>query len=216
MINSDIMIIGGGVIGLSIARELHKSGVQRITLIEKGVCGEESSWAAGGMLGPQAEADETGPFFDMTVASRDLYPAFAAELLDETGIDIELDRSGTLYLAFTEDDISELHERFRWQRKAGLAVEHLSTADARKAEPFVSPDVRGALLFPEDWQVENRKLLAALKRYADLNGIEIRENTQKRTVSDLRYRQFGSRIYVAGGSGRGSLPERRRRNLSCG
>ena len=175
--NSDVLIIGGGVIGLSIARELHKKGLKKITLLEKGVCGEESSWAAAGMLGPQAEANAGGAFFDMTVESRGLYPDFASELLDETGIDIELDRAGTLYLAFTDDDVSEVHERFRWQRKAGLAVEHLSATDARKAEPFVSPDVRGALLFPDDWQVENRKLLTALRRYAEVNGIEIRENT---------------------------------------
>lgn len=175
---SEFLIIGGGVIGLSIARELHKRGMRRITLVEKGVCGEESSWAAGGMLGPQAEANEGGAFFDICSASRDLYPALAEELLDETGIDIELDRSGTLYLAFTDEDVAELHERFRWQRKAGLAVEHLSAEAARSLEPFISPDVRGALYFPNDWQVENRKLLSALRRYAEINGIDIRENTQ--------------------------------------
>ena len=70
--NADILIIGGGVIGLSIARELHKRDVRRITLVEKGVCGAESSWAAGGMLGPQAEANEGGAFFDICSASRDL------------------------------------------------------------------------------------------------------------------------------------------------
>ncbi len=175
--DTSFLVIGGGVIGFSIARELHKCGVRKITLLEKGVCGEESSWAAGGMLGPQAEADEGGDFFDVCSASRDLYPELAAELLDETGIDIELDRSGTLYLAFTDDDVAKVHERFRWQRNAGLAVEHLSVGEARQAEPFISPDIRGALFFPNDWQVENRKLLAALKRYAELNGIEIRENT---------------------------------------
>src|SRR5688572_19767620 len=73
-----VLIIGGGVIGLSIARELHKNGLDRITLVEKGVCGEESSWAAAGMLGPQAEADAPGPFFDVCCASRDLYPDLAA------------------------------------------------------------------------------------------------------------------------------------------
>lgn len=175
--NPEILIIGGGVIGLSIARELHKSGVSSITVLEKGRCGEESSWAAAGMLGPQAEADETGIFFDICSTSRDLYPQFAADLLAETGVDIELDEQGTLYLAFTDEDVTEVHKRFKWQRKAGLPVEHLSADEARRAEPFISTDVRGALRFPGDWQVENRKLLAALRRYAELNGIEIRENS---------------------------------------
>ena len=175
--NSDILIIGGGVIGLSIARELHKKGVKRITLLEKGVVGQESSWAAAGMLGPQAEANGGGTFFNMTLESRDLYPAFAAELLDETDIDIELERSGTLYLGFTEDDAHELRKRHEWQQAAGLSVECLSAEDARKAEPFVSTDVREALFFRNDWQVENRKLLDALRRYAEINGIDIRENT---------------------------------------
>ncbi len=183
--NSDVLIIGGGVIGLSIARELHKKGVRKITLLEKGVVGQESSWAAAGMLGPQAEANEGGAFFDMMLESRDLYPAFAAELLDETGIDIELDRAGTMYLAFTDEDAHELRERFEWQRQVGLAVEYLSAEEARKAEPFVSTDVREALLFPHDWQVENRKLLDALRRYAEISGIEIRENTEvERLVID--------------------------------
>lgn len=183
-----ILIIGGGIIGLSVAREVRRSGVKRITIVERAVCGEESSWAAGGMLGPQAEADEGGDFFDVCSASRDLYPALAAELLDETGIEIELDRSGTLYLAFTEQDLAEVHERFRWQRKAGLAVEHLSADAARQAEPFISPDIRGALFFPNDWQVDNRKLLAALKRYALLNDIQIHENTnvERLIVEDSR------------------------------
>lgn len=186
--NSEILVIGGGVIGLSIARELRKAGVRRITLVEKGVCGGEASWAAAGMLGPQAEADEGGAFFDLCSASRDLYPGFAAELLDETGIDIELERSGTLYLAFTDADVTEVHKRFRWQRQAGLTVEHLSAEAVRRAEPFISPEVRGALFFPNDWQVENRKLLFALRRYAEINGIEIRENTavEKLTVENGR------------------------------
>lgn len=176
--NPEVLIIGGGVIGLSIARELHKQGVRQIALVEKGVCGWESSWAAAGMLGPQVEADETGAFFDLCCESRDLFPDLALELLDETGIDIELDCAGTLYLAFTDDDVREIRGRYEWQRKAGLEVVQLSGDEARRAEPFISPDVRKALFFPNDWQVENRKMLAALKRYAELNGIEIRENTR--------------------------------------
>ncbi len=174
---SEVLIIGGGVIGLSIARELHKQGTKRITIVEKGVCGEESSWAAAGMLGPQAEADASGPFFDLTLAGRDLYPDFAAELEAETGIDIGLDRSGTLYLAFSDEDVRVLRKRYEWQTRAGLAVELLTADDARRAEPFASPSVCEALFFPADWQVDNRKLLAALRRYAELNNIQIVENT---------------------------------------
>lgn len=176
--NRDVLIIGGGVIGLSIGRELHKQGVGRITIVERGEIGKEASYAAAGMLGPQAEANAGGPFFDLCVQSRDLYPAFAAELLEETGVDIELDRNGTLYLAFTDDDASEMLKRYEWQTRTGLEVEHLSADEARRAEPFVSTTVRTGLFFPNDWQVENRKLLIALQKYAELNGIEIRESIE--------------------------------------
>lgn len=173
----EVLVIGGGVIGLSIARELHKHGLKRITLLEKGVCGEGASWAAAGMLSPQVEADAPTAFFDLCCSSRDLYPAFADELFDETGIDVELDQTGTLYLAFSEDERAEICNRFRWQDKAGLAIEILSENELRNAEPAVSDDVCEAAFFPNDWQVENRKLINALRRYAELNNIEIRENT---------------------------------------
>src|SRR4030095_13859275 len=106
--NPNVLIVGGGVIGRSIARELHKNGLRHITLVEKGICGKESSWAAAGMLGPQAEADKAGSFLDVCSESRNLFPGLAAELRDETGIDIELDRTGTLSLAFCDEDTNEL------------------------------------------------------------------------------------------------------------
>ncbi len=176
--HSEVLIIGGGVIGLSIARELHKQGVKRITLLEKGVCGKEASWAAAGMLVPQTEAGQQDAFFELCCASRDLYPSFASELSDETGIDIELDRTGTLYLAFDDNDISEIHQRFEWQRNAGLTVERLSQNELRKYEPAISKTACEALFFKNDWQVENRQLVSALRSYAEINGIGILENTR--------------------------------------
>ncbi|CAN5327758.1 glycine oxidase ThiO [soil metagenome] len=184
--NKEVLIIGGGVIGLSIARELHKRGVKRINIIDAGECGREASWAAAGMLGPQAEADEAGAFFEFCRESRDLYPTLASELLDETGTDIELDPAGTLYLAFSDEDVRVLRMRFQWQKAAGLPVEHLDASEVRRAESFVSPDVREALFFPNDWQVDNRKLCSALRRYCEFNGIEINENTRvDRLITDL-------------------------------
>ncbi len=181
-IHPDVLIIGGGVIGLSIARELHRRGVGRITIFEKGNCGEESSWAAAGMLGPQAETDEPGDMLNLCVESRNAYPDLAASLFEDTGIDIELDRRGTLCVAFDEEGAERLKERVSWQAKAGLNVSMLTASEARRVEPFISPDVVGAALFPDDWQVENRKLCKALRLYADLNGISIVENTE---VSEL-------------------------------
>lgn len=176
-LSKETLIIGGGVIGLSLARELHKKGFKKITVLERGEIGKESSHAAAGMVSPQAETEKADEFFQFCAESLRLYPTFAEELLEETGVSIELDRSGTLYLAFTETDVRLIRERFAWQKKAGLQVEHLSATETHKLEPFVSPDMRESLFFPNDWQVENRKLLHALRKYAELNGIEILEQT---------------------------------------
>ncbi len=179
---SDVLIIGGGVIGLAAARALYGKGVRRITILERGRLGREASHAAAGMLAPNAETEKADDFFRLCNESNKLYPEFAAELQDETNIDIELDRQGTLYVALTDEDSSEIRRRFEWQRAAGLAVEQLGARETRALEPFLSPDVRASLFFPEDWQVENRKLLEALERSARGNEIEIRENT---LVTDL-------------------------------
>jgi glycine oxidase len=180
--NQAVLIVGGGVIGLSIARQLHKKGAKKITILERGAVGQEASYAAAGMLAPQAETEKSDDFFQLCSESNKLYPSFARELFEETGVDVELDRSGTLYLAFSETDVKEIRHRFTWQKKAGLEVEHLSAEAARKLEPFVSPDVREALFFPNDWQVENRRLLAALEKYARTNQIEIVENTEVKNL----------------------------------
>ncbi|MDT4967912.1 MAG: glycine oxidase [Acidobacteriota bacterium] len=159
---ADVVVAGGGVIGLAIARALALRGIRRVTLIERSHLGAEASSAAAGMLAPQAEANRDDAFFKLTCASRDLYPKFAEDLCEETGTDIELERSGTLYLGFTENDEQELNERYEWQVRAGLEVERLTADEARRIEPCLSPRTRTALRFPLDVQVENRRLVAAL------------------------------------------------------
>ena len=159
---ADVVVIGGGVIGLSIARALALRGVGRVMLIERAQLGAEASSAAAGMLAPQAEANGSDAFFELACASRASYPAFADALREESGTDIELERTGTLYLAFNEHDEEEIKHRYDWQRRAGLLVERLSADEARRLEPCISPHVRAALSFPLDIQVENRRLLAAL------------------------------------------------------
>src|SRR5712691_1319054 len=96
-----VVVVGGGVIGLAVARALALRGMREVVLIERGSLGAESSSAAAGMLAPQAEADCADEFFYLACESRRLYPSFSAALHEETGIDIELSTTGTLYLAFT-------------------------------------------------------------------------------------------------------------------
>jgi glycine oxidase len=179
---ADVLIVGGGVIGLSIARELALRGIRNVTVIERGDFGREASWAAGGILGPQAEANCADDLFKLTCASRDLYPAFAHALAEETSIDVELDRTGTLYAGFTEDDERELRRRHEWQKQSDLRVDWLNDDDARRLEANISPNIRCALLFPDDWQVENRKLIEALIASNKKLGVQLMANCDARSI----------------------------------
>ena len=176
--SSEFLIIGGGVIGLSVARELHKRGAGSIRVVDKRSIGSEASWAAAGMLAPNAECHADDELFRLCTASNELYPNFAKELLDETGIDIELDRTGTLVLAFTDDEAAEYAAKYEWQRTAGIQAEKLTADEILKLEPNISPSVHSGYLYPNDWQVENRKLVAALRRYCEISGIELIEKAE--------------------------------------
>lgn len=188
---AEAVVVGGGVIGLAIARALSIRGVKEVTLIERAGLGSEASSAAAGMLAAQVEADSDDAFLKLACASRALYPALAAELLEETGINIELERTGTLYLAFTEEDEAELERRYRWQRSAGLVVEQLSADEARKLEPAVSPHARRALRFPLDVQVENRRLVAALSVSVERRGVRLMTGTNVESLLVERGRMTG-------------------------
>lgn len=179
---ADVVIIGGGVIGLTIARALVQRGVSDVMLLERSSLGAEASYAAGGILAPQAEADRVDEFFELASQSRDLYPVLARELLAETGNDIELDTTGTLYLAFTERDEEEIERRREWQARAGLSVIKIGAEDARQLEPGIAENVRAALVFPGDIQVDNRRLLSALIAANERLGVRLITDTTVATV----------------------------------
>ena len=170
---AQVAIIGGGVIGLSIARALAQRGVRDVVVLDRHEFGREASWAAGGILAPQIEADARDDFFRLACASRDLYPQFAAELQSESGIDVELDTTGTMYVASSEDEEAEMRHRIQWQRTQGLRVEWLTGDEARAVEPGLSTKVRSALKFPDDYQVDNRKLVEALLIANQRHGVRL-------------------------------------------
>jgi glycine oxidase len=175
--SADVVVVGGGIIGLTIARALALRGVRDVWLIERAVLGAEASFAAAGMLLPQVEAATKGDFFTLACRSRDAYASFAAALHDETGIDVELDTTGTLYLALNDEDQEEIEKGYYFQSREGLAVELLSAAAARALEPCISSSTLGALLFPRDIQVENRRLLSALANSVNNLGVTVLTGT---------------------------------------
>jgi glycine oxidase len=187
----EVVIIGGGVIGLSIARALALRGVREVLLIERAKLGAEASSAAAGMLAPQIEADSIDDFFSLACRSRDLYPDFAQTLLEETGVDVELDTTGTLYLALSESDLCALNDRLAWQTRAGLLVEKLTAAETLELEPCLTSTVLGALRFPLDIQVENRRLVTALANSVQKHGVSVSTETTVQSVLIERRRIRG-------------------------
>ena len=139
---ADIVIIGAGVVGCSVAYHLARMGVKGILVLDRGQIGGEASGAAAGMLAPQCEATGPGPFLDLCLAARRYYERLEPELKDLTRIDIEYLDWGILYLLDEEGD-EAAEGRYRWQRELGLNVERLTREEVWKLEPGLTKEIGG-------------------------------------------------------------------------
>lgn len=175
----EILIVGGGVIGCAIARELAGRG-RRVRLLERARPGAEASSAAAGILSPQSDGRVPGPLFDLALESRSLYADWVAEIEVETGLSVGYRRTGLLRCARDEEDARAL-DVFLWQRDRGLAVE-VWEADrlARRLGGRLAPSIRRGLFFPDEAVVDPARLVEALARSARLRGVEIREGVAVR------------------------------------
>ncbi|HET8781858.1 MAG TPA: glycine oxidase ThiO, partial [Pyrinomonadaceae bacterium] len=129
----------------------------------------------------------------LATRSRDLYANFAASLHEETGIDVELDTTGTLYLALTYHDLVDVEKRYQWQAAAGLTVEMLTQSQTQQIEPRISPSVLAALRFPLDVQIENRRLLSALANSVSKLGVSMLTGTSVDSLKIQKDRVEGVR-----------------------
>lgn len=125
--------------------------------------GRGASWVAAGMLAPVSEARAAeAPLVRICLTSVARWPAFAAELADDGGLDVGLRTEGTLQVAFDDDDRRAMDELLRVHRSLGLDSEWCSSIECRELEPLLSPRVRGGLRVGGDWQVDPRAVVSAL------------------------------------------------------
>ncbi len=187
-------IIGGGVIGLGVGWRLAQGGCA-VEIFERGEAGKAASWAAAGMLaaGVETEPGELA-LYALNRASQLAWPGFAAELEAASGQSVELRQEGTLMVALNRDDAAQLRYSYDFQRKQGIALDWLSGAEARRREPFLHPNLSAAVFSAGDHQVENRKLVRALRTAFLAAGGTLREHAPVTAIDIARGKVTGLRV----------------------
>lgn len=192
-------IVGAGVCGLGIGWRLAAAGC-RVDVFDRAEPGRAASWAAAGMLATRAEAEpgeET--LLALNLESQRMWPGFAAELTAASGISVDYRDEGTLIVALDRDDAEALRFNYDYQRGLELDVEWLSGAEARKREPFLSPNVSAGVFSPGDHQVDNRRLVEALVQACRAAGVQIHAGTEVKAIDVAAGRARG--LVLAGEEG---------------
>ncbi|WP_371550134.1 glycine oxidase ThiO [Streptomyces sp. NBC_00554] len=167
---SDVLVIGGGIIGLVTAWRAAQRGFTTALLDPEP--GGGAAQVAAGMLAAVTElhyGEQT--LLGLNLASADRYPDFVAELTEATGQDLGYRRCGTLAVALDADDRAHLRELHALQRQSGLDSEWLSGRECRRLEPMLAPGVRGGLRVDGDHQVDPRRLAKALVTACERAGV---------------------------------------------
>jgi glycine oxidase len=169
---TDVVIIGAGVIGLSVAWRVAQQGLR--VVVADPQPGRGATHAAAGMLTPIAEAAYAErEIFQLGSESLRRYPDFVADLAAASGLPTGFRQDGTLQVAYDSDDLALLAETRQLQESFGVRVRQLTARECREAEPMLDPSVRGGLLVAEDGSVDPRLLAAALLRAAELAGAQL-------------------------------------------
>lgn len=168
----EVVIVGGGLIGLSVARELAGRGCE-VTVLDRQRLFRGASAVAAGMLAAQIEWDRPNAFFRLALYSRALYADWVQQLEEETGRSIGYRKTGILQVAFHLRDVERFQEKMVWQQQRGLHAEWIEEADLPGVEPELSRRALGALFAPDDHQVDSGKLVRALYHSAVSRGVRV-------------------------------------------
>ena len=174
----DVVIVGGGVIGLSSAWRLAQAGA-RVAVLERDEPPAGATRVAAGMLAPVGEVTFGEPrLLELTLRAAEIFPGFVAELEAASGIDTGLTRSGALHVALDSDEAEQLRRVHDLQRRLGLEAEWLAPRACRELEPGLTPSLRGGVLAPGEGSVDPRALSAALLGALSGEGVEVRTGTE--------------------------------------
>ncbi|HVX22038.1 MAG TPA: glycine oxidase ThiO [Acidimicrobiales bacterium] len=169
---ADVIVVGGGVVGLSSAWLAAGQGLA-VTVLDPAP-GRGASWVAAGMLAPVTEATfGEEALVGLLVAAAERWPAFAAALADATGADVGYRPCGTVAVAVDADDRAVLDQMLAFQQSLRLPAERLLASDCRRLVPALSPGIRGGVHVPGDHQVDNRRLLPALLAACRRAGVTV-------------------------------------------
>ena len=175
---ADVIVVGGGIIGCAIARELAARGA-RVRLFEARTVAGGATHASAGILAPYIEGHDRGPLFELTLRSLAMYDDFVARVADGAAIDIDYRRCGSLEIA-TDDATAD---GFRRASEADPgALQWLTVGDARRLEPSLPDSIRGALLASSHGYVAVTSLTEALVWDAMRHGAELETGRHVRAI----------------------------------
>ena len=179
----NIAVIGGGIIGLGVAWQLARRG-RPVTVFDREKAGRGASWVAAGMLAPVSEFGfENEDFLEFGRRSMEMFPRFLEELEADSGRAVALDTRGTMVVGFHRDDSERIRRIYNFRENRGLPVQWMTGSEARELEPLLSPKAASAMWIPEDYQIDNRALVDALKVALVEAGGELVEGT---AVTEIR------------------------------
>ena len=205
----DVIVVGGGLMGCSVAYRLSKDGA-RVLVLERSIPGAEASSAAAGILSPTVESFDEALALQLGRRSRELHAELADELDELYGVDVGFRRCGVAKVAFGPEELSALDAHASSLEMHGVRCERWSPEELLDEEPSANPEASGALSIAEDAQVEPRKLLSAVALGAEHEGATFRSGATVRAVhvEDGRVRGVqlneglieAGRVVVAAGS----------------